>query len=262
MSDPIKTHRNGAIFEITLDRPKANAIDVPTSRRMGEVFAQFRDDPTLRVAIITGGGSKFFSAGWDLNEAAEAGGSGFASDFGLGGVFGFPELPGLEKPVICAVNGYAIGSGFEAMLGADLVVAADTAQMWLPEAQLGFAPDVSTFRLPKVLPPVIANEILYCGRRLSAAEAAGLGLVNRVVPAAEVMDAARQLAGEVIKSAPLAVAATKQTARLAGQLTVAQCYAAVRGGDFPLFARMMASADALEGPKAALEGREPVWQGK
>lgn len=262
MADPIKTHRNGAILEITLDRPKANAIDIPTSRRMGEVFAGFRDDDSLRVAILTGGGTKFFSAGWDLNEASEAGGSGFSADYGQGGVFGFPELPGLEKPVICAVNGYAIGSGFEAMLGADLVVAAENAQMWLPETQLGFAPDVSTFRLPKILPPVIANEILYAGRRLTAAEAAGLGLVNRVVPAADLMDAARQMAAAIVKSAPLAVAATKQTIRLAANMTVAQCYAAIRNGDFPLFARMMASADALEGPNAAMEGRDPVWQGK
>lgn len=262
MSDPVKTHRNGAIFEITLDRPKANAIDVTSSHRLGEVFAQFRDDPTLRVAILTGGGSKFFSAGWDLNEAAEVGGSGYAGDYGQGGVFGFPELPGLEKPVICAVNGYAIGSGFEAMLGADLVVASETAQMWLPETQLGFAPDVGTFRLPKVLPPVIANEILYAGRRLSAAEAAGLGLINRVVPADALMDAARDMAATIVRSAPLAVAAVKQTIRMQANMTVAQCYAAVRNGDFPMFARMMESADALEGPNAAIQGREPVWKGK
>ncbi len=262
MTSSIKTRRNGAIFEVTLDRPKANAIDQATSRAMGDAFAEFRDDKDLRVAILTGGGEKFFSAGWDLNEAADAGGSGYSSDYGQGGLYGFPELPRLEKPVICAVNGYAIGAGFEVLLSADFVVAADHAQMWLPEAQLGVAPDVGTFRLPRILPAVIANDILYTGRRLSAEDCRHWGLVNRVVPKEELMEAARELASEIVASAPLSVAAIKQTIRLSRHMTMSQFYGAIRRGDFPLFTKMMESEDALEGPNAALEKRAPVWKGK
>lgn len=262
MTTPIKTKRNGAIFEITLDRPKANAIDRPTSHLMGEVFAEFRDDKNLRVAILTGSGEKFFSAGWDLNEAASVGGAGYSSDYGQGGLYGFPELPGLEKPVICAVNGYAIGAGFEVLLGADFVVAAEHALMWLPEAQLGVVPDVGTFCLPKILPPALANEVLYAGRRLTAEECEHWGLANEVVPGDQLMESACELAGRILASAPLSVAAAKQTIRLSRNMTISQCYGAIRRGDFPMFAKMMESEDALEGTRAALEKRDPVWQGK
>ncbi len=245
-----------------MDRPNANTIDQPTSRLMGDVFAEFRDDDSLRVAILTGAGEKFFSAGWDLNEAAEVGGAGYSNDYGQGGLYGFPELPNLEKPVICAVNGYAVGAGFEVFLNADFTVAADHAQMWLPEAQLGVAPDVGTFLLPKLLPTPIANEILMTGRRLSAEECKHWGLVNRVVPQADLMDTARELAAQITASAPLSVAAIKQTARLSRHMSAAQFYHGLRNGDFPLFTKMMESEDALEGPNAAMEKRTAVWKGR
>ncbi|ERM01405.1 hypothetical protein Q644_21800 [Brucella intermedia 229E] len=176
MTDEVKAVRNGQILEITLDRPKANAIDQPTSRKLGDAFAMFRDDPDLRVAIFTGGGEKFFSAGWDLNEAASTGGDGYIADYGQGGIYGFSELPGLEKPIICAVNGYAIGAGFEILLTADFIIAADHAQFWLPETSLGgVLPDIGSFVLPKLLPKVIANEVLYGGRRFSAQDCLRLG---------------------------------------------------------------------------------------
>lgn len=262
MTDPIRTTRNGAILEVTLDRPKANAIDRPTSVRMGEVFAAFRDDPELRVAIFTGGGERFFSAGWDLNEAAEVGGEGYTGDYGQGGLYGFSELPGLEKPVICAVNGYAVGAGFEVTLLADFTIAADSAQFWLPETTLGIMPDVGSFLLPRILPPAIANEILYGGKRLSAADAERWGLVNRVVPQADLMDTARALAGQVLRSAPLAIAAARETARLARNMSLTESYAAMRSGGFPAMQRMIDSEDALEGPRAMMEKRDPVWKGR
>lgn len=262
MTDPVRVTRNGAILEVTLDRPKANAIDRPTSHRMGEVFAAFRDDPALRVAILTGGGEKFFSAGWDLNEAAEVGGEGYTGDYGQGGLYGFPELPGLEKPVICAVNGLAVGGGFEVMLLADMVVAADNARFWLPETTLGIMPDVGSFLLPRILPPVIANEVLYGGRRLDAAEGERWGLVNAVVPQAQLMDAARALAGRVLRSAPLAVAGVRETVRQARNMPLEECYATMRAGGFPAMQRAINSADAAEGPRAMLEKREPVWSGR
>ncbi|MFD1880495.1 enoyl-CoA hydratase-related protein [Paracoccus pacificus] len=262
MTDIVKTRRDGPIWEITLDRPKANAIDRATSHAMGAVFAAFRDDPVARVAILTGGGEKFFSAGWDLNEAAEVGGEGYTGDYGPGGLYGFPELPGLEKPVICAVNGYAVGAGFEVTLLADFVVMADHARLWLPETMLGIVPDVGSFMLPKILPPVIANEILYAGRRLEAAEALALGLANAVVPQAALMDTARALGQRVLRAAPLAIAAARETARMARNMSLAECYAALRSGGFPAMARMISSEDALEGPRAMLEKREPIWKGR
>ena len=109
-NDCVRTHRHDRVLEVTLDRPKANAIDAATSRRMGEVFADFRDDPDLRVAIVTGSGEKFFCAGWDLKSVADADTPDM--DFGVGGFAGLQELPGLNKPVIAAVNGMAVGGGF------------------------------------------------------------------------------------------------------------------------------------------------------
>ena len=139
MSESLHLTRNGSILEITLDRPKANAIDAKTSFEMGEVFLNFRDDPQLRVAIITGAGEKFFSAGWDLKAAAE--GEAPDADFGPGGFAGLTEIFNLDKPVIAAVNGYAFGGGFELALAADFIVCADNASFALPEAKLGIVPD-------------------------------------------------------------------------------------------------------------------------
>lgn len=262
MSDIVKTRREGQVLEIVFDRPKANAIGQPSSRELGEVFAQFRDDPDLRVAIFTGGGDKFFSAGWDLNEAADAGGSGYVADYGVGGVYGFSELPDLNKPVICAVNGYAIGAGFEILLSADFVIAAENVQCWLPETTLGVVPDVGSFLLPKMLPKVIANEVLYGGLTLSAEDLVRWGIANQAVGQGEAMNAARDLAQRILRSAPLSVAAVKETIRLSDKMNLAEGYAAMRAGEFPAFQRVIESEDALEGPRAAVEKRDPVWKGR
>lgn len=190
MSESLHLTRNGSILEITLDRPKANAIDAKTSFEMGEVFLNFRDDPQLRVAIITGAGEKFFSAGWDLKAAAE--GEAPDADFGPGGFAGLTEIFNLDKPVIAAVNGYAFGGGFELALAADFIVCADNASFALPEAKLGIVPDSGgVLRLPKILPPAIVNEMVMTGRRMGAEEALRWGVVNRVVSQAELMDNAR-----------------------------------------------------------------------
>jgi len=122
MNEPLKITRNGQILEVTLDRPKANAIDNATSRAMCELFSEFRDDPNLRVAILTGAGDRFFCAGWDLNAAAE--GDALEGEYGVGGFGGITELHDLNKPVIAAVNGMAVGGGFELALACDLIVAA------------------------------------------------------------------------------------------------------------------------------------------
>ncbi|WP_028878794.1 enoyl-CoA hydratase-related protein [Terasakiella pusilla] len=250
---------NGPILEITLDRPKANAINAELSRKMGEVFAEFRDNDDLKVAILTGAGSKFFCAGWDLNSVAE--GEEYTGDFGEGGFGGFPEMHNLLKPVICAVNGYAIGAGFEMLLNADLIVASEQAQFWLPEAQVGVAPDIGTFVLPKIMPRQKAMEILLTGKRLSAAELQDLGIVNEVCAHGEVMETARALARRVLLSAPLSVAAIKEVRHATQTLSFEECYADLRAHKWPHFKKMLESSDATEGAIAFQEGREPVWKG-
>jgi crotonobetainyl-CoA hydratase len=260
MSEFLKITRNGQILEIVLDRPKANTLDAPLSREMGRLFAGFRDDPDLRVAILTGAGEKFFSAGWDLNAVAE--GEDYLEDFGEGGFGGFAEMTDLLKPVICAVNGLAVGAGFEMLLRADLVIAAEHAQFMLPEVRIGMAPDVGTFMLPRLLPRQKALEILMTGRRFGAAELAALGLINEVVPADRLMERARALAEDLLRAAPLSLAAIKEAVHLTEKLSFEECYAALRSRSWPAFMRMLASSDAQEGARAFVEKREPEWQGE
>ncbi len=256
----VRVDCNGAVVEATLERGKVNAIDAATSRQLSEVFAGFRDSPDLRVAIFTAAGDRFFSAGWDLKAAAA--GEEFESDYGEGGFGGFGELPGLNKPVICAVNGIAVGGGFEIVLAADLVIAADHARFWLPEASLGMVPDTASLRLPRILPPVVANEILYAGKRLSAAEAHRWGLINSVVKPEELMSTARALANHVASSAPLSIAAIREIRDRTAQLSLGEAFTAMRSGDLDAYEAMLASEDAIEGPRAFAEGREPRWRGR
>ncbi|MCP4660249.1 MAG: crotonobetainyl-CoA hydratase [bacterium] len=260
MSEHLEVTRNRQILEIVLNRPKANAIDAPLSREMGKLFAELRDDPDLRVGILTGAGEKFFSAGWDLNAVAE--GEDYLEDFGEGGFGGFPEMTDLLKPVICAVNGLAVGAGFEMLLRADLVIAAEHAEFMLPEVRLGMAPDVGTFMLPKLLPRPKALEILLSGRRFGAQELASFGLFNQVVPAEQLMESARALAEDLCRAAPLSLAAVKEAVHLTEKLSFEECYAALRSRSWPAFMKMLASEDAREGARAFVEKRAPVWQGR
>jgi len=150
MSDsPIKTQIDGHVLEVTLDRPKANAIDLATSRIMGDVFANFRDDPNLRVALVTGAGEKFFCPGWDLKAAAD--GDAVDGDYGVGGFGGLQELKDLNKPVIAAVNGICCGGGLELALSADIIMAADHASFALPEIRSGTIADAASIKLPRGL---------------------------------------------------------------------------------------------------------------
>lgn len=258
-TDAVRVERRGAIYEIVLDRPKANAIDAATSRTLGDAFAAFRDDPDARVAIVTGTGRKFFSAGWDLKAAA----GGEVQDYGIGGFAGLTELFDLHKPVIAAVNGMAVGGAFELVLACDLIVAADHAEFFLPEAKIGIIPDAGgVIRLPRRLPRPIAMEMLLTGRRLTAAEALGLGLVNRVVRPEELMRAARDLAARVLDAAPLAAQTIKAVIAATEHLSVEMAYVEMRSGRIPEYQRLLASEDAQEGPRAFAEKRPPVWKGR
>jgi crotonobetainyl-CoA hydratase len=258
-TESVRVTKRGALHEIVLDRPKANAMDAATSRALGDAFAAFRDDPDARVAIVTAAGERFFSAGWDLKSAA----SGEAQDYGVGGFAGLTELFDLTKPVIAAVNGMAVGGGFELILACDLVVAANHVEFFLPEATIGIIPDAGgVIRLPRRLPHALAMEMLLTGSRMSAAEALAHGLVNRVVPASELMASARELAARVLAAAPLSAAAIKAVVAGTGHLSVAEAYAAMKRGSIPEYDRVLASEDAREGPRAFAEKRKPVWKGR
>ena len=259
MDEALRARRDGPILEVTLDRPKANAIDAATSRKMGELFCRFRDDPALRVAIVTGAGDKYFCAGWDLKAAAQ--GEAIESDYGPGGFAGLTELHDLHKPVIAAVNGLAVGGGFELALACDLVVAAQNAEFFLPEALAGMVADAAALRLPKRLPRPIAMEMLLTGRRMGAEEARGWGLVNAVATPAGLMDKAREYAQAILAAAPLAVAAIMEIVRATEAVGVQAGYDQMRGGRLKAYEQMLASEDAIEGPRAFAEKRAPIWRG-
>jgi crotonobetainyl-CoA hydratase len=260
-NDPVRTTVEGQTLLVTLDRPRANAIDAATSLALFAAFDRLRRDPGLRAAILTGAGDRFFCAGWDLKAAAA--GEGADADHGPGGFAGLTEFLDIGKPVIAAVNGLAFGGGFELALAADLVVAAEHAEFALPEVTLGIVPDAGgLLRLPARVPRAIAVELLLTGRRLTAAEAARWGLVNRVVPAAGLMAAARELAGAVCAAAPLAVAAVLEVLRETEGSGVRAGYAIQGGGRMPAYRAMLASADAAEGARAFSERRRPVWRGR
>ena len=258
--NPIRTEKRGAVLEVTLDRPKANAIDLATSRIMGEVFANFRDDADLRVAIITAAGDKFFCPGWDLKAAA--GGDAVDGDYGRGGFGGLQELRGLNKPVIAAINGIACGGGLELALSADIILAASHATFALPEIRSGTVADAASIKLPKRIPYHIAMEMLFTGRWLDAEEAHRWGLVNRVIAADQLMAEARKLADELAAGPPLVFAAIKEVVREAEGMKFQDAMNRITKSQLETVDRLYHSEDQLEGARAFAEKRDPVWKGR
>ena len=257
---PLHVTRRGAVLEVVLDRPKANAIDLETSRQMGEVFTEFRDDDDLRVAIITGAGDKFFCPGWDLKAAA--GGDAVDGDYGKGGFGGLQELRDLNKPVIAAVNGIACGGGLELALSADIILAVDHATFALPEIRSGTVADAASIKLPKRIPYHIAMEMLLTGRWFDAEEAARWGLVNRIVPAATLMEEARTLAAQLADGPPLVFAAIKEIVREAEDMKFQDAMNRITKSQLATVERLYRSEDQLEGARAFAEKRDPVWKGR
>ncbi|ATN34940.1 carnitinyl-CoA dehydratase [Rhizobium sp. ACO-34A] len=260
MTDPIRTRREGGILEVTIDRPKANAIDLKTSRIMGEVFRDFRDDPELRVAIVTASGEKFFCAGWDLKAAAD--GDAVDGDYGIGGFGGMQELRDLNKPIIAAINGICCGGGFEIALSTDLILAAEHATFALPEIRSGTVADAASIKLPKRIPYHIAMDMLLTGRWLDVQEGHRWGFVNEILPADKLMERAWELARLLESGPPLVYAAIKEIVRDAEGKDFPAAMNKITKRQYRTVDVLYSSEDQLEGARAFAEKRDPVWKGR
>ena len=257
---PVKTRIDQGVLEVTLDRPKANAVDLATSRVMGEVFKDFRDNPDLRVAILTAAGEKFFCPGWDLKAAA--GGDDVDGDYGAGGFGGIQELPRLNKPIICAVNGICCGGGLAIALSTDIILAAEHATFALPEIHSGTVADAASIKLPKRIPYHIAMELLLTGRWIDAEEAHRWGFVNEILPADRLMERAREVASLLASGPPLVMAAIKEVVRDAEGSPFQDSLNRITTRQLETIDVLYGSEDMREGFTAFAEKRDPQWKGK
>jgi|TARA_B110000914_G_C15464720_1_gene447680 crotonobetainyl-CoA hydratase len=260
MTSSVKVTKKGPIIEVMLDRPKANAVDLVTSREMGEVFEDFRDDADLRVAIVTGAGEKFFCPGWDLKAAA--GGDEVDGDYGVGGFGGIQELPNLNKPIICAVNGICCGGGLEIALSTDIIIAAEHATFALPEIHSGTVADAASIKLPKRIPYHIAMEMLLTGRWLDAEEAHRWGFVNEIVPADKLNSRVWEIAELLASGPPLVMAAIKEVVRDAENSKFQDSLNRITSRELPTIDTLYGSEDMHEGFRAFTEKRDPVWKNR
>lgn len=252
----VLVHRSGHLVEITINRPQArNSLNRTANDELSQVFDAYFDDDELWVAIVAGAGHEAFCAGADLVRPGP-GPASFQAPNGFGGLTRRADLP---KPVIAAVNGYAVGGGCELALACHLVVADSAACFALSEVRVGLIAGTGLVRLARAIPQKIATEMILTGRRMGAAEALSHGLVNRVVEAGGAVEGARALAAEILCAAPAAVRASLRL------LTVAEgipdTAAAIAAGT-PIVAGIMASEDAAEGRSAFAEKRRPIWRNR
>ncbi|MFZ4807673.1 MAG: enoyl-CoA hydratase-related protein [Hyphomicrobiaceae bacterium] len=257
-TDTCLVAREDAILWITINRPAAmNALDPATHRAMSDALDAYAADPALRVAIITGAGPRAFCVGSDLKARAARN----ADDHPPTGFGGISHRFDLMKPVIAAINGIAIGGGLEIVAACDLAIAADHAEFALPEPRVGLAAlgGGGLQRLARALPLKHAMDLVLTGRRIKADEARAIGLINQVVPAAELGARARAMARMIIEGAPLAIEASKQV--MLQSLALPDLETALET-TYPAAARMLASEDAKEGQRAFVEKRKPQWQGR
>ena len=255
-----KSERDGRLLLVTIDRPeRMNALHWMANEELAAVFDEFEADPELWVAILTGAGDRAFSAGNDLKyQATEA--KGELREGPASGFAGLTARYGMAKPVIAAVNGVAMGGGFEIALACDLIVASTNAVFALPEPRVGLAALAGGLhRLPRQIGMKQAMGMLLTGRRVSAEEGQRLGFVNEVVAPGELMAAARRWAEQILECSPLSVRATKQAA-LQG-LRHASVEDAMNDR-YPAIGTLLASQDFVEGPLAFAQKRPPRWSGR
>ncbi len=258
MTDGVRIHHDGAVLEVTIDRPKANAIDLAMSRRLNQIWTEFSADKDLRIAILTGAGEKFFCPGWDLKNAAA--GEPTDSDWGVGGFGGLNHPRNLDKPIIAAVNGIACGGGFELVLGCDLIVLEEHARFALPEINVGVVPDAASIKLRRRIPYHIAVEMLFTGRWMEASEAKQWGLCNYLVPKGQGLAKAREVAKMLADGPPLLYPALKQLLRHTE--VVAEHPAFELHDSLSAVQAVARSEDLLEGTRAFSEKRKPQWKGR
>ena len=259
MNEPIKVNKNGSILEVTIDRPKANAIDKKTSVIMGNIFQDFRDDPNMKVAIITGAGEKFFSAGWDLKAVSEEGETA-DDDYGVGGFGGLQELPNMNKPIIAAVNGIACGGGLEIMISSDIIIAAEHSTFALPEINVGVVADAATIKLRRRIPYHVAVEFLMTGRWMDAKEAKHWGLINEIVPKNDLLKRAREIADKISKGPNLIYSAIKDVLRNTEDIKEQPSFDILRS--LETVKKVYRSEDLVEGASSFTKKEKPKWKGK
>jgi enoyl-CoA hydratase len=254
MADAIRTEVADSVAVITIDRPEArNAVNGEVARGIAAAIEDFDSRGDVSVLVLTGAGGTF-SAGMDL-KGFLAGDAPMAAGRGFGGIVERPPA----KPVIAAVEGYALAGGFELVLACDLVVASEEAKFGLPEVRRGLVAGAGgLLRLPKRIPYHLAMEIALTGEHFSAATLAAAGLVNKLVPAGEALSAAKELADKIALNAPLALAATKRVIVESADWPAAEAF----GKQGEIISPIFGSKDAMEGAMAFAEKRQPVWRGE
>jgi crotonobetainyl-CoA hydratase len=257
MAEFCRVERDGPLSIVTIDRPEVmNAIHPPACAELAEVFDAFEADDEQWVAIVTGAGDRAFSAGNDLKYQA----AGNVLKWPASGFGGLTNRFAMEKPVIAAVNGLALGGGCEIVLACDLAVASENASFGLPEPRVGLlALGGGLHRIPRQIPTKHAMGMLLTGRRVPAAEALALGLVNEVVPAGEALAGARRWAEMILECAPLSVRASK---RVAHETLAHPTLEEAVDARYDAVARVLKSEDFVEGPRAFAQKRKPEWKAR